>query len=64
MIGKNELAEITRLFGFPCDLPEVEATMHSQVIGWCEKKCGKSTAEQCWQKYFEIIRRNNNGKDS
>lgn len=66
MIGKIELKALADLFDYPCNMCSPEETMHEeeQDIEWCEKNCGKATADQCWHKYFEIIRRNNNGKDS
>jgi len=55
------LEEIARLFGYPCD-NGLDGTMHGNNVEWCENNCNKVSAKECWRKYFENKKENNDEK--
>lgn len=56
------LEEIARLFGYPCDNGDLDGYMFEHALSWCENNCNKCTPKECWEKYFEIKKENENGK--
>lgn len=57
------LEEVARLFGFPCDNENIKSYIHNNALDWCEKYCNKCSAKECWEKYFQIKKENNNGNN-
>ena len=47
---------IADLFGWPCDYSPIDEEMYEMNHEWCVE-CSKRTKAECWQRYFDLKRR-------
>jgi hypothetical protein len=48
--------QLAERFDEPCNMSPFEEELHDteEKCEWCKKYCGKSTAADCWMRYFYL----------
>ena len=50
---------IADLFGWPCDYSPIDEEMYKMDHNECAELCGKRSVAECWQRYFDLKRKEN-----
>ena len=51
---------IADIFGSPCDYSPIDEEMMEMNHDECAEVCGKRTDAECWQRYFDLKREEDN----